>query len=228
MWQGLNPLGCGRYVMTPPSTGRRKYPRTPHLPWSPGAGGDDVVLGHALPFAGQEVVVTEKLDGENTTLYRHGLHARSLDPRPHPSRDWVKRLQGQIGHLILVGWRVCGENLYARHSLGYDDLESYFYLFSVWDENDTALNWDDTLAWAGQLGVPTPRQLLLGVWDEVSVRALPVDPAVMEGYVVRTAQGFGYADFQEHLAKYVRPGHVQTDAHWMHGAVTPNGLRSIL
>ena len=83
-----------------------------------------MVLGHALPFVGQEVVVTEKLDGENTTLYRRGLHARSLDPRPHPSRDWVKRLQGQIGHLIPEGWRVCGENLYARHSLGYDDLES--------------------------------------------------------------------------------------------------------
>ena len=74
--------------------------------------------------------------------------------------------------------------------------------------------------------MPTPRQLFRGLWDEETTRALPVNPEVTEGYVVRTAQSFGYADFQEHLAKYVRPGHVQTDAHWMHGAVTPNGLRS--
>jgi RNA ligase len=206
-------------------TERLKYPRTPHLPWSPGAGGDDTVLGHARQFAGQEVVVTEKLDGENTTLYRSGLHARSLDPRPHPSRDWVKGLQGRIGHLIPGGWRVCGENLYARHSLAYDDLESYFYLFSVWDETNIALPWDDTLAWAEHLGVPTPSQLYRGVWDEATVRAIRVDENVMEGYVVRSAQGFPYADFQDHLAKYVRPGHVQTDAHWMHAAVIPNGLR---
>lgn len=36
------------------------------------------------------VVITEKMDGENTTLYRDGLHARSLDSRHHPSRNWVK------------------------------------------------------------------------------------------------------------------------------------------
>jgi len=204
---------------------RRKYPRTPHLPWSPGAGSDDVILGQALPFAGHEVVVTEKLDGENTTLYRRGLHARSLDPRPHPSRDWVKRLQGQIGHLIPEDWRVCGENLYARHSIAYHDLESYFYLFSVWDENNMSLSWDDTLAWAGHLGVPTPRPLYRGFWNEALIRALPVNPEITEGYVVRTLAGFPYDGFQDHVAKYVRSGHVQTDAHWMHGAVTPNGLR---
>ena len=61
---------------------RRKYPRTPHLPWSPGLSSDDTRLGQARQFAGREVVVTEKLDGENTTLDRRGLHARSLDPGP--------------------------------------------------------------------------------------------------------------------------------------------------
>jgi RNA ligase len=210
-------------------TARLKYPRTPHLPWSPGVGSDDLILnaaslGDTHSFAGLEVVVTEKLDGENTTLYRQSLHARSLDPRPHPSRDWVKALQGQIGYLIPGGWRVCGENLYARHSLAYDNLESYFYLFSVWDDTNTALHWDDTLAWAQALGVPTPRQLWRGIWDEQQVRALPLDLERTEGYVVRTVQGFAYPEFQGHIAKYVRAGHVQTDAHWMHQAVTPNGL----
>lgn len=206
-------------------TDRLKYPRTPHLPWSPGAAQDDAVWSHTQGFAGHEVVVTEKLDGENTTLYRTGLHARSLDSRPHPSRDWVKGLQGRVGYLIPEGWRVCGENLFARHSLAYADLEGYFYLFSVWDETNSCLNWDDTLAWADLLDVPTPRQLARGRWDEGQIRALEIDPQRTEGYVVRTVQGFAYAQFQDHVAKYVRRGHVQTSSHWMHQAVTPNGLR---
>lgn len=96
---------------------RVHYPRTPHLPWSPGASSDDVRVGDLSGLAGREVVVTEKLDGENTTLYADGLHARSLDSAHHPSRAWVKALQGRIGPAIPQGWRVCGENLYARHWL---------------------------------------------------------------------------------------------------------------
>lgn len=204
---------------------RFKYPRTPHLPWSPGASRDDTRMADIQAFEGQEVVVTEKLDGENTTLYRDGLHARSLDPRPHPSRDWVKGLQGQVGYRIPPGWRVCGENLYARHSLAYEDLDSYFYLFSVWDETNTCLDWDGTRGWARELGLPTPRELYRGAWNEPLVRGLQVNGREMEGYVVRTVGGFPYADFASHVAKWVRADHVQTDEHWLHQAVVPNRLR---
>lgn len=204
---------------------RIKYPRTPHLPWSPGVSADDARLVDIRTFEGQQVVATEKLDGENTTLYRGGLHARSLDPRPHVSRDWVGGLQGRIGHLLPEGYRACGENVYARHSLAYLELESYFYLFSVWNEANVCLGWDETVEWAGNLGVPTPRELYRGIWDEAVIRELQVDEAVMEGYVVRTAAGFPYADFASHLAKWVRAGHVQTDEHWRHQAVVPNRLR---
>ena len=89
---------------------------------------------------GREVVVTEKLDGENTTMYTDYIHARSLDSHHHPSRDWVKQLHGEIGYKIPVGWRVCGENMYARHSIVYYDLTTYFYGFSIWDETNTALS----------------------------------------------------------------------------------------
>src|SRR3954452_17456364 len=106
---------------------RVHYPRTPHLPWSPGASSDDVRAGDLAGLAGREVVVTEKLDGENTTLYADGLHARSLDSGHHPSRAWIKALHGRIAPAIPPGRRVCGENLFPRHSLEYGDLESYFY-----------------------------------------------------------------------------------------------------
>ena len=115
---------------------RIKYPSTPHLPWSPGLQNDDRRIGDLGGLIGQDIVVTEKLDGENTSLYRTDLHARSLDTRPHPSRTWVKAERGRFGHEIPEGWRLCGENVYAVHSLRYDALDGYFYLFSVWDDSE--------------------------------------------------------------------------------------------
>ncbi|MER7508123.1 RNA ligase family protein [Streptomyces lavendulae] len=202
---------------------RTHYPRTAHLPWSPGATPDDVRASGPSALAGREVVVTEKLDGENTTLYRDGLHARSLDSGHHPSRAWVKGLQGRIGSGIPEGRRVCGENLYARHSLAYEELDSWFYGFSVWD-GDHCLDWDGTVRFLRRLGVPTPRVLWRGVYDERALRRLRVDTTRQEGYVVRTTAGFRREDFGGRVAKWVRGGHVQTDTHWMYAPVVPNGL----
>ncbi|MFG2759102.1 RNA ligase family protein [Streptomyces wuyuanensis] len=203
---------------------RTHYPRTPHLPWSPGASGDDVRIGDLAGLRGREVVVTEKLDGENTTLYGDGLHARSLDSAHHPSRAWVKALHGRVGRMIPAGWRVCGENVYARHSLAYDDLESWFYGFSVWDADDRCLAWDSGADFLRGLGIPVPRVLWRGVFDERALRRLKLDTERHEGYVVRTADGFPAGEFRQRVAKWVRPGHVQTGTHWMHAAVVENGL----
>ncbi|TYB64218.1 kinase, partial [Nonomuraea sp. PA05] len=110
---------------------RVHYPRTPHLPWSPGATPDDVRAGDLSGLRGREVVVTEKLDGENTTLYADGLHARSLDSGHHPSRAWVKGLQGRIGGRIPHGWRGGGGNLYARHPPPHQEVGRWVYRVSV-------------------------------------------------------------------------------------------------
>ncbi|MEU5402615.1 RNA ligase family protein [Streptomyces sp. NPDC005963] len=203
---------------------RMHYPRTPHLPWSPGATSDDVRTGDLSHLVGREVVVTEKLDGENTTLYADGLHARSLDSAHHPSRTWVKALHSRIAHGIPSGWRICGENVYARHSVPYDRLDGYFYGFSVWDAQGRCLDWDRTVLFLRGLGVPSPAVLWRGVFDERALRALRLDLSRQEGYVVRAAKGFAAADFRHSVAKWVRAGHVQTDTHWMHSAVVPNGL----
>lgn len=173
-------------------------------------------------LTGREVVVTEKLDGENTTLYSDGLHARSLDSAHHPSRAWVKSLQGLVGTSIPAGWRVCGENMFARHSLPYDDLASWFYAFSVWD-GDRCLDWDSTVRFAVRRGMPVPPVLWRGVFDEKALRALRLDLTRQEGYVVRTVDGFGRDEFTARVAKWVRRGHVQTDTHWMQAPVVVNG-----
>lgn len=64
----------------------RKYPRTLHLPQSLSVTSDDKVHKSLDQFDVKEVVITEKLDGENTTIYCEGTHARSIDGRYHSSR----------------------------------------------------------------------------------------------------------------------------------------------
>jgi hypothetical protein len=206
------------------SSQRYKYPRTPHLPWSRGTSTDDVHVEHCAAFEGQEVVVTEKMDGENTSLYREGMHARSLDSRHHASRDWVKAWHGSVAHEIPAGWRFCGENLFARHSVAYSGLRSYFYLFSVWDAENNCLSWPETVEWAELLGCAPPKVLYAGLWNATAIKKLRVDESVSEGYVVRLAKGFAYADFSKSVAKWVRRNHVQTDQHWMYAQIVPNQL----
>lgn len=204
-----------------------KYPRTPLLPWSPHKDDDDIRIVDCSAFAGEEVVITEKMDGENTTMYRDRCHARSIDSGHHPSRSWVKGLHSQIAYLIPEGWRLCGENLYARHSIAYDNLPSYFLLFNIWDDQNVCLSWDETEEWAKLLGLHTVPVLYRGPWNESLVRDL-FDPYVKqdrtEGIVVRVARSFTFEEFGRVVAKVVREGHVQTDEHWMHKEVVPNKL----
>ncbi len=207
---------------------RYKYPRIPHLPWSPGAGDDDIRLANPVFVEGQEIVVTEKLDGENTTMYSDLMHARSVDSRHHLSRDWAKALHARIAYLIPKGWRICGENLYARHAIAYKNLSSYFYMFSIWNENNHCLNWDDTLEWGELLDLEVPEIFYRGPWDEQRIRSFKIDLQTQEGYVVRTAKGFDFEEFSDHVAKWVRKGHVQTDQHWMHAEIIPNRLAGSL
>ncbi len=203
-----------------------KYPRTPHLPWSPGATDDDVKL-RALPFEeGCEVVITEKLDGENTTMYNDYIHARSMDGRGHPTRAWVKNLHGQIAHEIPKGMRIVGENMYAKHSICYDELTSFFYVISIW-EQDRCLSWDDTVEYAELLGLETTPVLYRGPLPNIEMMGHSFWPRFsceLEGYVVRRADSFYLKNFQNSVAKCVRANHVTSDRHWRHGEIKPNYL----
>ena len=204
---------------------RYKYPRTPHLPWSPGATPDDIKASDVSHFVGREIVVTEKMDGECTTIYADGyVHARSTVYTPHPSRTWIKSHAAYVYNLIPCGLRVIGENVYARHSIGYSDLESYFFLFSV-AEGTYSYEWDAVEEISESFLAPTVPVLYRGVWDEDVVRSFCLDNGSREGIVVRTAGSFDFADMNLNVAKWVRPNHVTTDEHWMHRPVVQNGLR---
>lgn len=204
-----------------------KYPSTPHLPFSQGLQRDDTRIQSLNSFEGREIVVTEKLDGENTSMYADHIHARSIDSRHHPSRDWVKNFWNNIRMDIPSGFRLCGENVYARHSVTYNNLESYFYGFSVWDNNNRCLSWDDTVEFFELLNIVPVPVIYRGVFDIKMLEQLAADFDVenKEGFVVRIADSFCYNEFDTKVAKWVRAGHVQTNKHWMHSQVKPNQLK---
>lgn len=200
------------------STQLVKYPRTLHLPYSEGVGSDDKVLKDVSGFHGKRVIVTEKMDGENTTMYRSQIHARSLDSKYHPSRNWVKNFWAEIAHKIPDGYRVCGENLYAKHSIYYNQLPSYFIAFSIW-EGDNCLSWDDTLMFFEDIGVIPAPVLYDGIFDAHLIQNIWNSSSDnKEGYVVRLADSFKYEQFSKSCAKFVRKNHVQTDEHWMYSS----------
>ena len=206
---------------------RFKYPRTFHLPFSLGSTSDDKVLKNTDHFNGKEIVVTIKMDGENLSNYSDGFHARSLDSQNHPSRFWVARWHAAIAHDIPEGWRICGENLYARHSIAYDNLPSYFMGFSIWNEENYALSWDETIDYFQLLNITPVMMIYRGSFNltRLKIIANQLDTNIHEGFVIRLADKFHYKDFSRSVAKWVRAKHVQTNQHWMHSTIVPNKLK---
>jgi hypothetical protein len=187
-----------------------KYCRTFHLPWSPGAHDDDKTLTSIRHFNDRRVIVTRKMDGENTTAYWDGhVHARSIDSKGGEDRAWVKQfLVNNVCFNLPEGWRVCGENM--------------------WNEKNECLPWDETLEWFELLGITPVPVLYTGAWDEKIARdiAASINTETCEGFVVRITDGFKYSEFKKSIAKWVRANHVQTVRHWRQGArFKPNGLR---
>ena len=204
---------------------RYKYPRTFHLPWSLGAASDDKILSDTSCFINKDIIVTEKMDGESTSMYPDYIHARSIDGKYHPSRTWVKHLQSSIGYCIPEGWRICGENMYAQHSIPYDQLLSYFLVYSIWNE-DWCLPWEYTVEFCDKLKLQTVPVIYQGPYNEKYLKELAqtMDFTKQEGYVIRIAGGFYFDDFSSCVAKFVRQNHVQSDKHWMQQQVIPNKL----
>lgn len=204
-----------------------KYPRSYHLPWSEGQTKDDRTLKDCDHFVGKEVVITQKMDGENSSLYNNYFHARSIDGRNHWSRSRVKNLQAIIGHDIPEGWRICGENLQAVHSLKYDDLESYFQVFSIWNDFNECLSWDETIIWCQLLNLTVVKEVYRGIWNEEEFRSLcsSFDRIKNEGFVVRLTDSFSYFDFKKSVAKFVRKEHIGTTHNWKFTATEENELK---
>jgi len=135
----------------------RKYGRSLHAQISLGTTSDDRLMpnGYVKAFAEmKELVITEKLDGQNNCFNKYGVFARShTSPSVHP---WDKpmRERWELIKNDLKELEIFGENMYGIHSIAYKDLESYYYVFGV-REGDRWLSWEEVKFYAAMLDFPT-------------------------------------------------------------------------
>lgn len=199
----------------------QKYPRTYHFPFSLGTSSDDRIKYAWQSILEKELVMTEKLDGENTCLKSDGIFARS---HAAPTRNpWAKNMwelweqhKNNLGDL-----HIFGENLYGIHSIEYTHLQHYFYIFGI-REGEKWLSWDEVVDYAYILNLPTVPILARGFFSENDLTNLIHHTVsegsrlggMCEGVVCRNVADFDTATFSENVLKYVRKNHVKTDEHW--------------
>ena len=200
-----------------------KYPRTPYWPWSPSVATGDRVHPDPEYFVGQEVVVTEKLDGGNTLLHEGQVYARGASA---PSEaKWMAMVKKHHAWKIRGQdiW-VYGEDLYGVHSIEYHAVpeNQTFYMFAVLMQGQFA-SFAAVEEFGAEWAIPVAPVLFRGRFGSVNGMRERIDewhetPSVLggerEGIVMRLADGFPRGEFARHTCKSVRAGHVQTDEHW--------------
>jgi ATP-dependent RNA circularization protein (DNA/RNA ligase family) len=201
-----------------------KYPRTFHLPWSEGVTSDDKILHDLSLFENKEIVILEKMDGENTTMMKTKFYVRSLDSKHHYTQNHVKGIWGNINYLIPDNWRICGENLYAKHSIGYNNLSSYFMVFNIWNDNNMCLSFDETIEMCKMLNLTHVPIIYKGIFDIDYIKKIKLDYSKQEGYVIRLAESFNYDNFKNSVVKFVRKNHVTSNQHWLYSKIEINKL----
>lgn len=211
-----------------------KYGRTFHFPFSPGTTSDDRINTNYWQDISQidTIIHTEKLDGENNCLNKHGVFARShAAPTSSP---WTKaiRERWQLLKNDLGDYEIFGENLYAIHSIIYPNIEEHYFVFGV-REKDQWLSWEETAFIAAAFDLPTVplittksnlenksafeqqfKELVNRPSHFGSVNVQTNQACTLEGIVTRNINQYAVEDFAKNVFKYVRKGHVKTDEHW--------------
>jgi hypothetical protein len=214
-----------------------KYNRTYHFPWSAGAINDDKIAASIDGVIGVPIIISEKIDGSNTSLETDGCYARTHSgPPPHASFDGLKALHGAVKWKIPEGIQLFGEWAFARHSIEYSALPGYFLLFNVRDlVRSMWLSWEEVELWAQEIEVPTVPVLFRGtISSEAELKKLVLsfmqEPSccggVREGVVARVAAQFADDDFSRCVAKFVRANHITTDEHWKNQEIVRNKLKA--
>lgn len=210
--------------MTAEPTWSARYPRTPYWPWSPTIGRDDDVHDNPGRFVGEDVVVTEKLDGGNTLLHAGEVYARSV-AAPSEAK-WMAMVKKHHA------WKVAepnvwlyGEDIYGVHSIEYAPVaeRATFYAFALRGGDGAFAAFAEVEEYARQRDIPVVPVLFRGRFSSAASVAsffaqAHREPSALggerEGIVMRLARGFPAADFQDCVCKSVRPNHVQTSDHW--------------
>ncbi len=215
-----------------------KYNRTFHMPWSPGASSDDKVSLDIKKLINTPIVITEKMDGSNTSLEHNGCFARTHAVSPtHPSFDALKALHATCKWKIPQNIQLFGEWCFAVHSIKYEELPHYFLLFNVRDlSRNIWASWEEVELWAEEINVKTVPVLFKGTISSEKdfqqlIDNLMIKPSccggIREGVVARVQNSFTDQNFSSCVLKCVRANHVQTSEHWKNQEIIKNKLAII-
>ena len=207
-----------------------KYPRTYHVSGSQEVFSDDKMLSTEVEesFLNKDLIVTEKLDGGNACLFEGKVFARTHATETfHPSFSKLKALYHSIYYSIYFDfdrYMLFGENMQALHSIEYTKLNSAFYLFGVFDNQEKIwLSWKELKMISEKLSIPTVPFIVkisfktIKEWREWIDMEMKKESALgpnREGFVFRVPENFNEKDFSNKVCKAVRKGHVQTEEHW--------------
>jgi len=203
---------------------RLKYPRTPYWPYSPAVGRDEGVHGNPRRFLGENVVITEKIDGSNALLHAGYVYGRSVSA-PSDAK-WMAMVKKHHA------WKVTepdvylyGEDIYGVHSITYHAVREHetFHAFAIRDDDGDFASFAEVEAYARQRDIPVVPVLFKGRFRTLAEIREFVDRShrepsalggVREGVVLRIARSFPASAFGDNVCKSVRVGHVQSDEHW--------------
>jgi len=212
-----------------------KYPSTSYFAFSPNLqqARETNPIININNLLGYPLIFTIKMDGSNISMSYERVVARNGKDARHRSFDYVKSIQAQKGSKIPKDVQVFGEWLYAKHSIHYKDLKSYFQIFAVYNkEKHIFLGWADVERMARTLGEPTVPVLHTATYNnkhqleaDIMRYGEQVISQGQEGIVVRSIHPYHYSQFPEYLAKYVRKDHVAKKAkHWQTERIIRNEM----
>jgi len=150
------------------------YPRIPYL-WRSGNDRDDLVLDAASrsPWLTDSVVVEEKLDGANVSLWlergsvhissRGGAGAMDRAGQLGRLRAWAAEYDGALRPLLGTGLVVYGEWLWLTHGVRYDALPELLVVLDVWDRRTGFASAPERDSRARDSGLLVPPLLFAGV-----------------------------------------------------------------
>lgn len=196
-----------------------KFPKTKWLPLGKKpCGGEHCLNEKALEqLFSKEVRISEKLDGANVGIsfiddeLRLQKRGGFIETREHPQyqafRQWIYERYDKFSRLE-NDTVIFGEWLYAKHSIYYNRLPNYFFMFDVWKEGKflTVPEWDELADRLDLYTVPFIFHGKLSVGDIPDlIKKSKYSDEFMEGIVVRN---------EDLRGKYVRPDFICGDEHW--------------
>jgi hypothetical protein len=191
------------------------------MPFSREKHADDKEHKNPKIFLNREVVVTEKLDGGAAALCEGDIQARAQGHTIHGSFDYIKATHAWKT-FAYPGLFWYGENMAGIHSIEYDGLTDFLYLYAL-RRDDRFFSWDDLVSHGVAADMKVVPLVYRGIFRSLDEMERFLDTEIKkpsafgptrEGFCVRIVEGYDAKDHTEATAKYVRLGHVLTDSHW--------------